>query len=116
MSKSFSKYVTPKIKEIYHPAIIQEWKLNIDASEYENNMTLSYVLSTKKNDLKVSKDINIKNCTELAYSNGGHYLAIASSSIIQLYQVYTGEHMSNFSLRGHTNSIKQITWYSDDLG
>ena len=44
----FSKYVTPQIKEIYHPAIIQEWKLNIDAAEYENNMTLSHVPSTKK--------------------------------------------------------------------
>ena len=31
----FSTYVTPQIKEIYHPAIIQEWKLNIDAAEYE---------------------------------------------------------------------------------
>ena len=37
MSKLFSTYVTPQIKEIYHPAIIQEWKLNIDAEEYEKN-------------------------------------------------------------------------------
>ena len=33
MSRLFSTYVTPQIKEIYHPAIIQEWKLNIDAAE-----------------------------------------------------------------------------------
>ena len=43
----FSTYITPQIKEIYHPAIIQEWKLNIDASEYEKNMTLTHVSSTK---------------------------------------------------------------------
>ena len=48
MEKLFSTYVTPKINEIYHPAIIQEWKLNIDAAEYENNMTLSHVPSTIK--------------------------------------------------------------------
>ena len=48
MDRLFSAYVTPKIKEIYHPAIIQEWKLNIDASEYEKNMTLSHVPSYKK--------------------------------------------------------------------
>ena len=41
----FSTYVTPQIKEIYHPAIIQKWRLNIDAAEYEKNMTLSHVSS-----------------------------------------------------------------------
>ena len=41
----FSTYVTPQIKGIYNPAIIQEWKLNIDAAEYEKNMTLSHVHS-----------------------------------------------------------------------
>ena len=35
MSRLFSTYVTPQIKEIYHPEIIQEWKLNIDAADYE---------------------------------------------------------------------------------
>ena len=48
MSRLFSTYVTPQIKEIYYSAIIQEWRLNIDAAEYEKNMTLSHVLSTKK--------------------------------------------------------------------
>ena len=49
MDKIFSKYVTPQLKEIYHPEIIQEWKLNIDAVEYEKNMTLSHVPSYNKN-------------------------------------------------------------------
>ena len=35
MDRLFSIYVTPQIKEKHHPAIIQEWKLNIDAAEYE---------------------------------------------------------------------------------
>ena len=30
MRKLFSTYVTPQIKEINHPSIIQEWKINID--------------------------------------------------------------------------------------
>ena len=49
MDRLFITYVTPQIKEIYHPEIIQEWKLNIDAAEYEKNMTLSHVPSTKNN-------------------------------------------------------------------
>ena len=46
MSRLFSTYVTPQIKEMYYPAIIQEWKLNIDDAEYEKNMTLSHVPSS----------------------------------------------------------------------
>ena len=48
MSRLFSTYVTPQIKEIYHPTIIQEWKLNIDAAEYEKNMAISHLASHKK--------------------------------------------------------------------
>ena len=48
MDRLVSTYITPQIKEIYHPEIIQEWKLNIDAAEYEKKMTLTHVLSTKK--------------------------------------------------------------------
>ena len=45
MSRLFSTYVIPQIKEIKHPAIIQEWKLNIDAAEYEKNMAKSHLPS-----------------------------------------------------------------------
>ena len=48
ISRLFSTYVTPQIKEINHPAIIQEWKLNIDAAEYEKNMAKSHLPSHKK--------------------------------------------------------------------
>ena len=48
----FSTYVTPQIKEIHHPALLQEWKLNLDAAEYENNMKDNiYKPSEKKSNL-----------------------------------------------------------------
>ena len=31
----FSAYVVPLLKYINHPALLQEWKLNIDAAAYE---------------------------------------------------------------------------------
>ena len=74
------------------------------------------MLNIQYDDIRVSKDINVKGCTELAYSNGGHYVAIANGTIIQLYSVYTGEQITNFAFRGHTNHIKQIVWHPDDLG
>ena len=49
MSNIFNTYVTPQIKEINHPAFLHEWKLNIDAAEYERNMTKKYKPSEKNN-------------------------------------------------------------------
>ena len=34
----FSTYVASQIKEIHHPELLQEWKLNFDAAEYRKNM------------------------------------------------------------------------------
>ena len=48
MDRLFKRYITPQLKEIYHPEILQEWKLNIDAKEYEKNILLFRVPSTKK--------------------------------------------------------------------
>ena len=47
MDRLFKTYITPKLKEIYYPAILQEWKLNIDAAEYEKEKILSHVPSLK---------------------------------------------------------------------
>ena len=45
----FSTYVAPQIKEIHHPALLQEWKLDLDAVEYEKNMIANmYKPSEKK--------------------------------------------------------------------
>ena len=37
MDRLFKTYITPQLKDIYHPAILQELKMNIDAKEYEQN-------------------------------------------------------------------------------
>lgn len=62
---------------------------------------LNILYNEKKNDLRCPKDINIKNCTELSYSNGGHLLAVANGSMIQVYGVYSGEQISSFAMRGN---------------
>ena len=49
MSTIFNTYATAQIKEINHPASLQEWRLNIDAAEYENNIEANmYKPSFKK--------------------------------------------------------------------
>ena len=54
-----------KIKEIYHPSIIQEWKLNIDAADYEKNMTLTCVPSTNVFNLIDNLGTEIKKIRQL---------------------------------------------------
>ena len=34
----FNAYVASQIEEVHHPALLQEWKLNLDAAEYERNI------------------------------------------------------------------------------
>ena len=48
ISTIFNTYVTPQIKEINHPAFLQEWKLNIDAAEYEKNMGANMYKPSRK--------------------------------------------------------------------
>ena len=44
----FSAYVASQIKEIHHPSLLQEWKLNIDAAEYEKNMKANMYKPSEK--------------------------------------------------------------------
>ena len=49
--------VAPQIKEIHHPALLQYWKLNPDAAEYEKNMKANmYKPSEKKKFNLVDSD------------------------------------------------------------
>ena len=45
----FSAYVEPLLKDINHPVLLQEWKLNIDAAQYKNILMLTCLNLLKKN-------------------------------------------------------------------
>ena len=45
----FSTYVAPQSKEIHHPALLHEWKLNLNAEEYENIMKDNIYKTSGKN-------------------------------------------------------------------
>ena len=45
----FSTYVAPQIKEIHHPELLQECKINLDAAEYENIMKANMYKPSEKN-------------------------------------------------------------------
>ena len=56
MDRLFKTYITPQLKEIYHPAILQEWKLNIDAKECEKMCfyVINHLLKTELIVLTIS--------------------------------------------------------------
>jgi hypothetical protein len=40
------------------------------------------------------KDINsFKNCSEIKFSNGGHYFAAVSGTSVHVFKFYTGENL-----------------------
>ena len=47
--KIFSAYVEPLLKNIKHPALLQEWKLNIDDAQYEKNIDANLYKHSDKN-------------------------------------------------------------------
>ena len=55
----FSAYYVPLLKDINHPRLLQEWKLDIDATAYERNIDANMYKPSDKNKLIVM----IATCT-----------------------------------------------------
>ena len=66
---------------------------------------------------KVYKEIGLRQCTHMKFSNGGQYLAAASSitksnCIINIYESYTTEYIT--TLKGHTGLVTDMLWFTND--
>ena len=46
-----SAYVEPLLKDINHPALLQEWKLNLDDAEYEKNIDVNLYKPSEKKEI-----------------------------------------------------------------
>ena len=57
--KIFRAYVVPLLKDINHPALLKEWKLNLDAETYGKKLMLTCLNILTKNKLIVM----IATCT-----------------------------------------------------
>ena len=49
----FSAYVEPLLKYINHPELLQEWKLNLDAAEYERKIYINLYKPSEEKKLIV---------------------------------------------------------------
>ena len=57
INEIFIDYLVPIMDDIDHPALIEEWKQNIDADSYENNLNQDVKLPS----IKKGFDRNDKN-------------------------------------------------------
>ena len=59
----------------------------------------------------------IKGCSEIKFSHGGHMFAcIANSKDINVFNFYTSECPPTMMFGGHSQKIKSIDWFENDLG
>jgi WD40 repeat protein len=63
-------------------------------------------------DMRMYKDIPIKQCRECRFSNGGQYFAAVSANFIHVYKTYTCELIE--TLRGHNGKVRSVAWTADD--
>jgi WD40 repeat protein len=47
-------------------------------------------------ELKTFKNLPVKGCREIQFSNGGHLFAAVNQNAVQIYNFYTGESPPNF--------------------
>lgn len=73
-----------------------------------------YIMSVYLDTLKVAQEIPVKQFREVAFSNGGQYLAVSHSNLLQVFNFYTMEVVPNLTIS--PAKIQTIQWYEDDTG
>ena len=66
--------------------------------------------------LKTFKELGIKGCREIKFSNGGHLFACSNQHNITVYKFYTAESPEEFNFKFHFGKVKCIHWLDDDSG
>ena len=62
------------------------------------------------------KDIQIKQCREIVFSNGGHLFACMFVNFIHVYNFFTATSPPQYTFKAHTGPIRSIAWLPDDTG
>jgi cilia- and flagella-associated protein 57 len=67
----------------------------------------SYVrlMNILMDDVTTYKELSIKGCTEVKFSNGGQYIAFANSASVSIVATYSCETVC--VLRGHTDKVSR---------
>lgn len=70
------------------------------------------VMNLLMDDMRVFKELPIKNCSETQFSHGGSHFAAVLGSVIMIYNFWTCELLH--TIRGHNGPVKSVYWSLDD--
>lgn len=74
-----------------------------------------YIMNVYLKTLKPAlQELTIKQFKEVSFSHGGHYLAVSHSSMVQVFNFYTMELVSQPPPT--PVKVQAISWYEDDTG
>ena len=66
------------------------------------------MMNVFQKSLKTFKEIPIKGCREIRFSNGGHLFACTSQHNICVYKFYTAECPPEFNYKAHIGKVRCI--------
>ncbi|KAJ3142003.1 Cilia- and flagella-associated protein 57, partial [Physocladia obscura] len=70
------------------------------------------VMNILIDDFRLFKEVSIRACREVCFSNGGHFFAAVYGNMIQLYNFWTFENIS--ILKGHNGKVRSLYWTPND--
>jgi len=76
---------------------------------FQDKLRLMNVLM---DDIRMFREMSIKNCRECRFSNGGQYFAASHGNAIQIFNTYSGDLMAN--LRGHNAKVRSLAFSNND--
>jgi WD40 repeat protein len=74
------------------------------------------MMNVFQKSLKTFKEIPIKLCREIRFSNGGHLFACTNQHAISVYKFYTAECPPEYNFKDHSGKVRCIQWLDDDSG
>jgi len=71
------------------------------------------LFSLLMDDMRLVRELAVKNCRECRFAHGGQYFAAANGNTVQVFASYTCAPVTE-TLRGHNGKVRCLAWSADD--
>jgi len=83
---------------------------------FADKIRMLNILMDDQVDLVAYKEIPIKGCREIKFTDSGDRFAVCNGSSIQIYNTYTGDNPSTQQYREHTGVVQQVLFHDNGFG
>ena len=70
------------------------------------------ILNLLMDEMRLCKELPVRGCHEVKFSNSGHLFAACEGPVIKLFQTYTFELIA--TLKGHRGKVNSLFWTNND--